>query len=143
MGQVWTRAKWNDIIRRINERIEQCQSGTPLEEVPEGHIWSVADIIAVRSRLEGMCRNEFDFSADLVKWTQTLIDELDDAIDNCDCGCTQALVDDMRSMHGYVVLRLALHRGTSSGSTTSGSMRVMDTGISNGRTSRTTTTEFQ
>ena len=35
-----------------------------------------------------------------MKWKQEIIDELNDAIDNCDCGCTQALVDDIRSLHG-------------------------------------------
>ena len=47
-----------------------------------------------------MCRNGPEFSTDLVKWKQEIIDELNDAIDNCECGCTQALVDDMRSLHG-------------------------------------------
>jgi len=100
MGQVWTRAKWNAIIQQVNDRIEQCQEGDPLPEVVSGHIWTPGDIIAVRNKLEGICRNEPEFSADLVKWKQEIIDELNDAIDNCECGCTQALVDDMRSLHG-------------------------------------------
>ena len=103
MGQVWTRAKWNDIIRRVNERAPECwYEGNPLEEVPAGHIWSATDIWAVRNRLMWMCRNapESEDWIDLLKWKQDVIDQLNDTLDNCDCGCTQALVDDMHSIHG-------------------------------------------
>jgi len=100
MGQVWTRAKWNDIIRQVNDRIEQCQAGDPLPEVSEGHIWSVDDITAVRDKLAEICDNDFEFSAELLKWKQDIIDELNDAIDACDCGCNDARVADVRALHG-------------------------------------------
>jgi hypothetical protein len=100
MGQVWTRDKWNYIIQQVNDRIEECQSGDPLPEVPEGHIWSVEDIVAVRDKLTEICRNGPQFSAALVKWKQDIIDELNAAIDECDCGCTETQVEYMRSIHG-------------------------------------------
>ncbi len=104
MGQVWTRAKWNDIIQRVNDLIVPCDYADyidPLPEVPAGHIWSIQDISAIRSRLAWMCRNApEDWIEPLLKWRQDVIDELNDALANCDCGCTQALVDDMRSIHG-------------------------------------------
>ena len=100
MGRVWTRADWNDIIRRINDVAEACSFGDLLQEVPASHVWSVADITVVRDRLAEMCANSPGFSADLVKWKLEIIDELNEAINDCDCGCTQALVDDTRSLHG-------------------------------------------
>ena len=91
-----------------------AQEGDPLPEVAAGHIWLLGDIIAVRNKLEWMCRNGPEIlGRTLVKWKQEIIDELNDAIDNCDCGCTQALVDDMRSLHGqasYVSALVGKHQ---------------------------------
>lgn len=100
MGQLWTRDNWNGIIRQVNDRIEQCQAGDPLPEVREGHIWSVADIAAVRDKLTEICDNAFEFSTELLKWKQDIIDELNDAIGACDCGCNDARVADVRAIHG-------------------------------------------
>lgn len=103
MGQVWTRAKWNDIIQRVNALIVPCDYADyldPLPEVDAGHIWSATDISAVRNRLQWMCRNAPEDWCERVKWKQEIIDELNETIDNCDCGCTQAVVDDARSIHG-------------------------------------------
>jgi len=100
MGQVWTRAKWNEVIQEVNDRIEQCQAGDPLPEVSEGHIWSVADIVAVRDKLTEICDNDFEFSAELRKWKQDILDELDNAIDACDCACNDARVAEVRALHG-------------------------------------------
>jgi len=105
MGQVWTRAKWNDIIQRVNDLIGPCDYADyldPLPEVEAGHIWSATDISVVRNRLMYMCRNapESDEWCERVKWKQDIIDELNEVIDNCDCGCTQAVVNDARSIHG-------------------------------------------
>jgi hypothetical protein len=90
MGQIWTRAKWNDIIERINSLSqnppEGCEALAPLVEVPEGHKWSVADIVNIRDRLSAIC-NENIFSAELVKWKQNIIDEIEIAIANGWCGC--------------------------------------------------------
>lgn len=103
MGRVWTHDDWNDIIRRANDLIGPCDYAEyldPLPEVEAGHIWSASDIGAVRNRLQWMCRNAPEDWCERVKWKQEIIDELNEAIDNCDCGCTQAVVDDMRSIDG-------------------------------------------
>ncbi len=107
MGQVWTHDDWNGIIRRVNDLIVPCDYAdyiTPLPEVEPGHIWSGSDISDVRSGLHWMCRNAPEDWLDLGslgwKWKQEIIDELNDTIDTCDCGCTQAVVDDARSIHG-------------------------------------------
>ena len=100
MGRIWTRDDWNDIIRRVNDLAEECSLGDLLDEVPENHVWSVADITAVRNWLEDNCANSPPFSAELVKWKSDVIDELGEAINDCECGCTQATVDDAVSLHG-------------------------------------------
>jgi hypothetical protein len=89
MSQVWTRDKWNEIIQQINDLSENPPEGysalPSLEEVPENHKWSVADIEAVRDRLLAICTANI-FSAELVKWTQDIIDEIETAIANGWCG---------------------------------------------------------
>jgi len=83
MGRVWRRDDWNDIIRRVNDLSENPPEGRdalpPLDEVPAGHKWSVADIQTARDRLLAICASNV-FAADLVKWTQDCIDELEIAI---------------------------------------------------------------
>jgi hypothetical protein len=93
-ASVWTRADWNDLIGRINALADEgCDIAEPLEEVPEGHIWSVQDITDARDKLTEICANAPEFSAETVKWTQAIIDELNTAIDGCECGgCEVAYV---------------------------------------------------
>jgi hypothetical protein len=102
MGRLWTHEDWNDIIRRVNDLIGPCDYAdyvTPLPEVAAGHIWSATDISAVRNRLQWMCRNAPEDWCEQEQWKLEIIDELNEAIDDCDCGCTQAVVDDTRSLH--------------------------------------------
>jgi hypothetical protein len=90
MGQVWTRAEWNDIIHRTNDLIENPNAGCaklePLEEVPENHIWTPTDITVVRDKLVEICPTNI-FEAETRKWKQAIIDEIEAAIAGgwCDC----------------------------------------------------------
>jgi len=95
MGQVWKRTDWNDIIDRINGLADEgCVIAEPLEEVDEGHIWTVQDITDVRDKLTAICSNSPSFSVETVKWTQAIIDELNQAIDDCQCqGCPVAYIE--------------------------------------------------
>ena len=82
----WKRSDWNGIIQRINAIIDTCGSDVdPLGEAPENHIWSADDITAVRDRLTEICTIAPECSTELVKWKQEIIDELNAAIDECDC----------------------------------------------------------
>jgi hypothetical protein len=86
MGRPWTRDDWNDIIQRVNAISDSgCSSGTPLPEVAENHIWTIDDIELVRGRLTQMCSNSPSFTTDLEKWKQEIIDEIEEAIENCQC----------------------------------------------------------
>jgi hypothetical protein len=89
MGGVYKRDDWNDIIRRINElsaNPPEGQDALPaLDEVPEGHKWSVADIEQVRSHLQMICADNI-FSAQTVSWTRDIITEIEQAIANGWCG---------------------------------------------------------
>ena len=80
------RSDWNDIIDRANGLINTCNNTevTPLNHVSENHIWTRADIEAVRSKLTELCSNA-SFSAPLIKWTQAIISELNAATENCEC----------------------------------------------------------
>jgi hypothetical protein len=93
MGQIWTRAKWNDIIQRINSLSQNppqgCSALPLLDIATEGHKWSVTDIAAVRNRLLAICPDNA-FSAELVKWKQDIIDEIETAIAAGWCGCQQS-----------------------------------------------------
>jgi len=83
MGRPWTRDDWNDLIRRVNAL--SCADGIPLTEVAVNHVWTTDDITAVRSRLTAICTNAPSFSADLRTWKQNIIEELNNAIDECEC----------------------------------------------------------
>lgn len=101
---LWTRADWNDLIGRINALADQgCIIAEPLEEVSEGHIWLVQDITDARDKLTEICDNAPTFAAETVKWTQAIIDELNDAIENCECGACPV---------GYVYIPDVLHSFT-------------------------------
>ena len=84
----FTRSAWNSIIDQINALIASCGSGVaPLSEVAPAHIWTVQDILAVRSTLTQLCTSSNpSFSAVTVKWTQAIIDEINAAIAGCQCG---------------------------------------------------------
>ena len=84
MSAPWKRDDWNAIVRSINDLIDNgCADAEPLEEVPVNHIWTVGDITTVRDKLTEIC--SASFGAATTKWSQTIIDEINAAIENCDC----------------------------------------------------------
>ena len=86
MATPFTREDWNGMIARFNDLADRgCTDAVQLPEVPEKHRWSVTDIEDVRDALTAMCNDAPVFSASLRKWSQDIIDELNDAIDNCEC----------------------------------------------------------
>lgn len=77
----FTLGDWNDILNRINALIaNNGLSATPLPLVVGQHRWSVTDIVAARNKLTEI-GSTLIFVAPLVKWTQVIIDELNEAID--------------------------------------------------------------
>jgi len=94
MGQVWTRADWNDIIQRINDLAQDpdagCDPVATLPEVDPEHIWTNTDIQQVRDKLTEIC-DENLFSAELRLWAQEIIDEIEAAIANGWCGCEDCI----------------------------------------------------
>jgi len=92
MGQVWKLTDWNDIIQQVNDLAQNPDAGCdpidPLEEVEAPHRWSKTDIQEVQDKLKEICEdNTFADTPDL--WKQSIIDEINDAIDLgwCDCLC--------------------------------------------------------
>jgi hypothetical protein len=87
VGQVWTRAKWNDIIQRVNNLGSGCTSVSPLSPVGPNHIWTRSDIQAVQNALKAICSTA-TFGAIPPLWKQSTIDEINNAITrSCqDCG---------------------------------------------------------
>jgi len=98
----WTRYDWNNIIQDVNDQIESCGGEVPpLSEVSPNHKWSVGDIVAVRNKLIEICDDPPSFSAPLSKWTTEMVDELENAINDCLCeGCNESTLDGYRAIDG-------------------------------------------
>lgn len=88
----WKLSDWTNIIDTINDRIDEINeqldtSEEPielLEEITSPHIWSVDDVQAVRDKLKEICHKAPDeWDEPLTIWTQALIDEIQDVIDDC------------------------------------------------------------
>lgn len=96
MGQVLTRARWNGLIQQINDLSENppdgCDALDPLSTVGARHKWSRNDIFLLQDQLLAIC-NENTFSGDVFQptWKQSVISELDTAIDKEWCGCEPEL----------------------------------------------------
>lgn len=95
MSGPWTREDWNEIIRRVNQLAENpdpgCQPESTLEEVGPDHIWSKSDIRQVHDLLKRICGdNEFEDIPDL--WKQSIIDEINEAIDRGWCDCCEPIL---------------------------------------------------
>jgi hypothetical protein len=90
MGQAYKRTDWNSIIQRVNALCQSpsagCDAVALLDEVGENHRWSVQNIQAVRDKLTEIC-SENTFTAELVKWKQDIVDEIEAAIARGWCGC--------------------------------------------------------
>ena len=76
---------WNAIVQAINNLITRSGSSTSkLAVVTAPHRWSVADILAARAALFAACANGPTFRAATVKWSQAIVDELNQAIADCE-----------------------------------------------------------
>ncbi len=82
MSQVWTRAAWNQLIRDVNQVLQNPPRGisaiAPIAEVAAGHRWSTADIQAVQNALKQTC-STITFDATAALWKQSIIDQLNTA----------------------------------------------------------------
>lgn len=78
----WKREDWNDIIQRVNAL--DC-IGSPLPLVEPSHILTKSDIQTIRDKLNDICTNHPTFSQPLRKWKQSVVDEINAAIDDCEC----------------------------------------------------------
>lgn len=92
MGRVLTRAAWNDLIRRVNDKSQHpaqgCDPLGPLNEIGSRHIWTAGDVYSLRGRLHEIC-GENVFLEYPGKWKQSLITEISDALDVDWCDCAQ------------------------------------------------------
>lgn len=110
MSGPFKRSDWNAIIDKINALSSTCNDTvTPLDHVDVNHRWSKQDIIDARNKITEHCNN-VTFTADLIKWTQKIIDELNAAIDDCDCkggggeyGCVPCSWDHGVIPGGYLI----------------------------------------
>jgi hypothetical protein len=78
---------WNGIITDVNNKIDDCDCELPyLPLADSNHLWSAADIVAMRTTLQNLCIGSSPtFTAPLVKWSQAIVDELQTAISQCSC----------------------------------------------------------
>jgi len=86
----YKREDWNQLIRDVNNIItsppDGCSTLDPLEEVDENHIWSKNDIQVVQNALILTCV-EIEFSDMPDKWKQSILDEIDTAMEQAWCHC--------------------------------------------------------
>lgn len=77
---------WNELLRRINELVEQCDGVEPLELVTENHIFKRKDILDARDKLIELCPdNSFGELPAILK--DSTIQELINAIEAGQCCC--------------------------------------------------------
>lgn len=83
---------WNGLIREVNEVLENpppdtdCEPLPPIDEVEADHIWTIGDIEEVQDALKETCP-DIEFPGELVYWSKTTLDEIDEAIDQAWCDC--------------------------------------------------------
>ncbi len=84
---------WNDLIRRVNDILENppedenCPAVDPIDEVTAPHIWRKSDIREVQNKLKETCP-DIEFEAIDGMWKQSTIDEIEDAMLQAWCNCT-------------------------------------------------------
>jgi hypothetical protein len=96
MGQVWTRDDWNQLIRKLNQVLQNppgstdCNAIAAIDEVDAGHRWTKSDIREVQDKLKAICKdNTFSAAADTPElWLQKTVDDINTAVSNGWCGCT-------------------------------------------------------
>lgn len=97
MAGAFTRERWNEIIRQVNDLAtnpdEGCDPVDTLEEVGPNHRWAKSDIRQVHDKLIEICANN-SFGEIKNLWLQSTIDEIQDAIDAGWCDCDPCDVDD-------------------------------------------------
>lgn len=92
MPEKLTLDRWNELIRQVNELVEECAGIDPLSEVEGPHKWSRTDIQEMQGKLIELCDdNEFDDIPD--KWKQRIIDEFEEVILNGSCCCEDEIRD--------------------------------------------------
>ena len=85
-------ADWNRLVKAVNEILEdppedsECEPVDPLEEVSDPHRWSVKDIKAMQDALIETCPS-LEFTEDLIKWTLSIIDDIEEGMDKAWCEC--------------------------------------------------------
>ena len=70
MGQVWTRDDWNQLIRKLNQVLQNppgstdCGAIASINEVDAGHRWTKSDIREVQDKLKAICKDNTFSAAD-------------------------------------------------------------------------------
>ena len=84
----FTNDEWNQIIQDINDLATGCADVDPLDEVEECHRLSKTDITDVQDKLVELCEDNV-FTPPDMKWLQSTIQEIEDAIEAGDCCCEE------------------------------------------------------
>lgn len=80
-----THEAWNAVIRKVNEERANppedtnCDELDPIDEVEADHIWTKGDIEDLRDAIDEMC--EFAWVENLEFWHDSILTEIDDALD--------------------------------------------------------------
>lgn len=91
-GQLFKRSDWNDLIKRVNEKLEDPPSGTdcePIDPIPEvgpDHIWTKKEIEEMRDKIKETCP-KITFSEELKLWRVEFLDEIEAQMEEMWCDC--------------------------------------------------------
>ncbi len=102
---------WKELLDAVNDKLENPPSDTECEpistiDIPdECHRWSKDDIQEVHDKLNEMPGDCFDFQAIPDLWKKSIIDDVENQLDNawCDCeaeGCTTDTLDAEKAKTG-------------------------------------------
>ena len=108
----YTRENWNDLLVAVNDVLENAPEETdcsdttitPLPSVNENHRWSKADVAAVHAKLLETNCDQISFSAIPDLWSQSILDEINDALTLAWCDCEEEPSLDCASLPAKAVI---------------------------------------
>lgn len=95
LAKPFSLANWKLLIDDVNDILENPPEGTdcepiePIEEPEAPKMWEVKDVKEVRDKLIETCP-DIEFEAELEIWRPDIIDEIEEAMEQAWCNCTES-----------------------------------------------------
>lgn len=105
---------WEELLDAVNDKLQNPPDNCdPIDEIDtpeECHRWAKSDIREVHDKLNEMPGDCFDFEDIPDLWKKSIIDDIENQLDNswCDCGCTDEDRDKERALTGTEIILATL-----------------------------------